>query len=276
MSGRSRVRAWRPPVPGVSEVFHARFTDHEYPMHAHAAWTLLIVDSGVVSYDLERNPHIAADSVVTLLPPYVPHNGRAATPTGFRKRVVYLDPPVVGEQLIGHAVDQPVIADPALRAAIGHLHAALALPGEEFTAESRLALVGEQLRSHLGTRAPASPPAGSAALAHRLRDLLDAHQVEGIGLAEAAAILHAHPAHLVRTFTATFGMAPHRYLTSRRVDHARRLLLDGMPAREAAVAAGFYDQSHLTRHFTRIVGVPPGAFARGREVRGAASRTTMR
>ena len=250
-------------MPGVAEVFHARFTDHEYPMHAHAAWTLLIVDSGAVTYDLERHPHLAVEQVVTLLPPFVPHNGRSATAAGFRKRVVYLDAPHLGEQLIGRAVDEPVIVDPALRRAVAGLHAALTRPGEEFAAESRLALVGERLRGHLRTRAPLDPVPGGAGLAHRLRDLLDAHRIDGISLAEAAATLHAHPAHLVRTFSATFGMAPHRYLTSRRVDHARRLLLDGLPAREVAAAAGFYDQSHLTRHFARIVGVPPGAYARG-------------
>jgi AraC-like DNA-binding protein len=259
----STVRAWQPAVPGVAEVFHARFTDHEYPMHAHAAWTLLIVDSGAVSYDLERHPHLALEQVVTLLPPFVPHNGRSATAHGFRKRVVYLDESQLGAQLIGHAVDQPVIVDPALRRAVAGLHDALVRPGEEFAAEGRLALVGERLRGHLRSSAPPPVPhAGGARLAHRLRDLLDARRVEGISLAEAAAALHAHPAHLVRTFSAAFGMAPHRYLTSRRVDHARALLLAGMPAREVAAAAGFYDQPHLSRHFTRIVGVPPGAYAR--------------
>jgi AraC-like DNA-binding protein len=243
-------------------VFHARFTDHEYPMHAHAAWTLLIVDSGAVSYDLERHPHLAVEQVVTLLPPFVPHNGRSATARGFRKRVVYLDGALLGERLIGHAVDQPVIADPTLRRAVAGLHEALVSPGAEFAAEGRLALVGERLRGHLGDDVARTPPAGGARLAHRLRDLLDARRVEGITLAEAAATLHAHPAHLVRTFGAEFGMAPHRYLTSRRVDDARRLLLTGQPARDVAAAAGFYDQSHLTRHFTRIVGVAPGAYAR--------------
>lgn len=250
-------------MPGVTEVFHARFIDHEYPMHAHAAWTLLIIDSGAVSYDLERHPHLAVEQVVTLLPPFVPHNGRSATAHGFRKRVVYLDGSLLGAQLIGHAVDEPVIVDPPLRRAVAGLHAALVRPGEEFAAEGRLALVGERLRGHLRDRVQLTPPAGGARLAHRLRDLLDARRVEGISLAEAAAILHAHPAHLVRTFGAAFGMAPHRYLTSRRVDHARTLLLAGLPAREVAATAGFYDQSHLTRHFTRIVGVPPGAYARG-------------
>jgi AraC-like DNA-binding protein len=258
----STVRAWRPAVPGVAEVFHARFTDHAYPMHAHAAWTLLIVDSGAVSYDLERHPHLAVEQVVTLLPPFVPHNGRSATARGFRKRVVYLDAAVLGEHLIGHAVDDPVIADPILRRAVAGLHDALVRPGAEFAAEGRLALVGERLRGHLHDGGLRTPPAGGARLAHQLRDLLDARRVEGITLAEAAATLHAHPAHLVRTFTAAFGMAPHRYLTSRRVDHARALLLAGLPAREVAPAVGFYDQSHLTRHFSRIVGLPPGAYAR--------------
>ena len=39
-------------MPGVVEVFHAHFTEHAYPMHAHDTWTLLIVDDGAVRYDL--------------------------------------------------------------------------------------------------------------------------------------------------------------------------------------------------------------------------------
>ena len=59
-----------------------------------------------------------------------------------------------------------------------------------------------------------------------------------------------------------FGIAPHQYLTSRRVDRARRLLLDGRPPGEVAALTGFHDQSHLTRHFRRLVGVTPGRYAR--------------
>ena len=86
-----RIRAWRPQVPGVAEVLHAHMTSHVYPMHTHEAWTLLIVDDGMIRYDLHRHEHGALHQAVTLLPPRVPHNGRAATSSGFRKRVVYLD-----------------------------------------------------------------------------------------------------------------------------------------------------------------------------------------
>jgi hypothetical protein len=97
----TRVRAWRPRVPGVAEVFHAHMTSHVYPMHTHEAWTLLIVDDGMIRYDLDRHEHGAMDRVVTLLPPQVPHNGRAATSAGFGKRVVYLDLSTLPASLIG-------------------------------------------------------------------------------------------------------------------------------------------------------------------------------
>lgn len=76
--------------------------------------------------------------------------------------------------------------------------------------------------------------------------------------------MHAHPAHLVRAFSGAYGIAPHQYLMSRRVDRARRLLLEGRPPGEVASATGFYDQSHLTRHFKKLVGVTPGRYARSR------------
>ena len=97
-------------------------------------------------------------------------------------------------------------------------------------------------------------------VAGRLRELLDESFVEGITLREASVRLQCHPAHLVRAFTRRFGMPPHAYLTGRRVDAARRLLLRGLPAAEVAVAVGFYDQSHLTRHFKRHLATTPGRF----------------
>ncbi|MCX4548431.1 AraC family transcriptional regulator [Streptomyces sp. NBC_01387] len=261
MVARQEISAWRPPVAGIVEVFHAHFTEHAYPMHVHDAWTLLIVDDGAVRYDLDRHEHGTPRGTVSLLPPQVPHNGSPATPHGFRKRVLYLDMTQLDAGYIGPAVDGPDLVDPVLRQRVGQLHTALAHPGDELEAESRLALIGERLRGHLRPRPVNRPPAPAPALAHRLRELLDERLVQGVTLDEAGTLVHAHPAHLVRAFSAAFGIAPHQYLMSRRIDRARRLLLDGRPPGEVAVATGFYDQSHLTRHFKRVVGIAPGRYA---------------
>lgn len=257
----SHVTAWRPTVAGVAEVFHAHFVDHAYPRHIHDVWTLLIVDDGAVRYDLDRHRHGALRTSVTLLPPHVAHDGSSATANGFRKRVLYLDTSALDAALIGRAVDEPGVVDPQLRDRIHHLHQTLVVPGDEFEAESRLALILDRLRRQLGQHAPARARPTGRELAVRLRELLDARTVDGVTLAEAAELLHAHPTHLVRTFGQVHGVPPHSYLTGRRVELARRLLLAGQRPVEAAVAAGFFDQAHLTRHFRRFVGVSPARYS---------------
>jgi AraC-like DNA-binding protein len=82
-----------------------------------------------------------------------------------------------------------------------------------------------------------------------------------MSLNEAAAILHAHPTHLIRCFKQTYGLPPHTYLTGRRIDRARRLLLAGQRPADVATAVGFYDQAHLNRHFTRHLSVTPARYA---------------
>ncbi|MFQ6392941.1 helix-turn-helix domain-containing protein [Nocardia sp. KC 131] len=255
-----QVRAWQPRVPGIAEVFHARFIEHVYPMHAHDFWTLLIVDDGAVRYDLDRHEHGVLGSVVSLLPPHVPHNGQAATAHGFRKRVLYLDHDHLPETMIGYAVDTPTFSDPLLHSRVRRLHATLTSLGEELEAASRLALIHDRLRDLLRGTDPPSRRADPR-LAHRLRGLLDARTTEGISLTEAAVILHADPTHLIRAFGREFGMPPHQYLISRRVDLARPMLLGGMSARDVAAATGFHDQPHLIRHFKRILGTTPGQYA---------------
>jgi AraC-like DNA-binding protein len=257
-----RVAAWRPGVAGIAEVLHARFVDHAYPVHTHDTWTLLIVDEGSIQYDLDRSAHGAVGDTVTLLPPHVPHDGRAASREGFRKRVLYLDDSVLDADRTGAAVDRPSLSDAWLRQRVHRLHLALRRPGDELEAETQLALVRQRIERHLAPAANRPPPGTSQRLAGRLRDLLEARVTTGLTLGEAAGLLNAHPTHLVRSFTATYGLPPHAYLTGRRIDLARRLLLAGQRPARVAVAAGFYDQPHLTRHFRRYLGVTPAHYAR--------------
>lgn len=255
----AETTAWRPHVGGITEVFHARYRSHAYPQHTHDAWTLLIVDSGMIGYELDGRGHGSAGQAVTLLPPHVPHDGRAIRPGGFRKRVLYLEPGVWTG--IGAAVDTPTLQDAALRDRIDRLHDVLG-PGDELEAASRLAFIVERVQAHLRRAVTAPPQVRDRRLAYQLRDLLDSRIETGLPLDEAARLLHADPAHLVRTFGREFGLPPHRYLTGRRVDAARRLLLDGMRPSDVAAAVGFHDQSHLNRHFKRMLATTPAHYAR--------------
>ena len=288
--GPEWVRAWKPVVAGVHEVFHARFVDYAYPPHIHDAWTVFVVDDGWIRYDLETRHRGAGGERVFILPPNVVHDGRAAAHGGFRKRVLYLSTDVLDERLTGRAVDRPDIAELALRRAIHALHRALGHPDDALEAESRLAIVGDRLRAHLTATPPGAGPrpedrlgatpsgfgpgsggrrgasrfgggTGPRGLAGDLRDLLDERLFERTTLGQAGERLGASPSHLVRSFTDTFGIAPHQYLTARRIDAARKRLLDGEPIALVAATVGFYDQAHFSRQFKRQVGIPPGRYA---------------
>lgn len=264
MADAARVRAWSPAVPGLAEVLHAHFPSHAYPLHAHDTWTVLLVDQGTVRYDLGSHERATARSRVTVLPPYVAHDGRSVDGDGFSKRVLYLDGDRLDAERVGRWVDRPELVDPALRAAVDRVHRALARPGDELAAEEGVVLVTERLRRHLERLDPDPDPSRAPSLARRLRELIDADVIAGITLSHAAATLGADPHHLVRAFRREIGVSPHRYLVGRRVDLARRGLLAGARPADVAVAAGFYDQAHLHRHFRRMLGVTPGQFAASR------------
>ena len=82
-----------------------------------------------------------------------------------------------------------------------------------------------------------------------------------LSLQDMADAVHLSPFHLARVFKQALGVSPHQYLIQVRVNSARALLAAGSGERslaEVADAVGFADQSHLTRHFKRLLGVTPG------------------
>lgn len=64
--------------------------------------------------------------------------------------------------------------------------------------------------------------------------------------------------HFTKLFKESTGQSPYRYVVEARVRKAKELLTTGkFTICEAAHQVGFVDQSHLTRHFKRVFGLPP-------------------
>jgi len=82
-----------------------------------------------------------------------------------------------------------------------------------------------------------------------------------VALTGPAALDRSVP-HLVRSFTRRYGLSPYAYVVGRRIDNARRLLLEGAEPAEVAIAVGFYDQAHFTRHFKKHTATTPARYAR--------------
>jgi AraC family transcriptional regulator len=84
---------------------------------------------------------------------------------------------------------------------------------------------------------------------------------EPVDIATIASTVDVHPVHLARVFRRHHGCSPGEYLRRLRVRRACELLAGtGRPLAAVALACGYADQSHFTRHFKRAVGVPPGAY----------------
>ena len=73
--------------------------------------------------------------------------------------------------------------------------------------------------------------------------------------------------HLIRTFKVRFGITPRQFLISQRVSLAKRLMIAGLPLAQAALSAGFNDQSHLARCFKKLTNFSPGQFRSASQVR---------
>ncbi|WP_137154289.1 AraC family transcriptional regulator [Rhizobium sp. FKL33] len=97
----------------------------------------------------------------------------------------------------------------------------------------------------------------------RAKDLMEARLSSDVSIAEIAEGCSLSRGYFIRAFRAATGLTPHRWLMQRRVEEARRMIEGSdYSLADIAVACGFSDQSHLTRHFTHILGVSPGRLRR--------------
>lgn len=124
------------------------------------------------------------------------------------------------------------------------------------------ALTVHLLREYGGVRVPPKYPPGGLSrdrLGRALAYIKERLNTD-LTVSEIAQVLGLSPYHFVRSFKASTGQSPHQYVIEARVRKAKDLLATGhFTVGEVANEVGFFDQSHLTRHFKRIFGLPPKA-----------------
>ena len=97
----------------------------------------------------------------------------------------------------------------------------------------------------------------------RARDAMDRAYAEPLDVATLARIAHVSQAHFIRTFRATFGETPHRYLQRRRVERAMWLLRStDRSVTDICMDVGFTSLGTFSRVFREVVGQPPSAYRR--------------
>ncbi len=92
------------------------------------------------------------------------------------------------------------------------------------------------------------------------RAFIEAHFDEPVTLAQLAELSALSVSRFATVFRQQFGLSPYRYLCGLRIQRAQTLLLAGLPGSMVAAEVGFFDQSHLARHFKQFCGMTPSAF----------------
>ncbi len=243
----------------------AYFQGHGYAPHRHDTYAIGRTLSGVQSFRYRSEHRHSLQGQTLVLHPDELHDGHAGTSEGFRYRMVYVAPALLQSMLGGRAlpfVPGGITSDPRLAAPVAALLRGMDAPLDALEEEDALFDLAQALCAVSG-------PAGLRRTcdwqaAERARHFLHAQLTSPRppALADLEQASGQDRWRLSRDFRALYGTSPYRYIVLRRLDLTRRLIAGGTPLAEAAAAAGFHDQSHMTRHFVQAFGVPPARWSR--------------
>ncbi|MCU0569022.1 MAG: AraC family transcriptional regulator [Oculatellaceae cyanobacterium Prado106] len=287
---QEQVKFWRDPTLNNAEMLWATYVTHSFARHTHEGYAIGVIEAGVEAFTYRGASHRAQAGDIVIIHPGEVHTGQAGVPEGWQYRMLYPDATLL-QQVAAEVQEschspipyfpQPVIRDAALAQHLRNFHVATETAASQLERDSRFLWTLTQLViRHAGQCPGAIAVHPESTAMHRVRDYLHDHATESVSLKELAAIAQLTPLRLLRSFQRTFGLPPHAYLIQLRVAIAKQRLAelaflkaegdagvnDGRSPgsiAEVAYEAGFTDQSHLNRHFKRLVGVTPRQYLMG-------------
>ena len=251
------------PVTGIDAM--AATTARAYPRHSHDQYGIGVVDGGRHTSWSGRGQVEAGVGELICCNPGEVTDGRALGGRARSWRLLYFELATLRALCVDvldgaqseFTFSNPVFQSRATRALFDRAYAHAGRTGESHAVacESDLLMLIAGLQTQ-STDQRTKRPMGVSSV-RRAKNRIDANPSTRITLSELADDEGLSRYQLIRAFARQTGLTPHAYIVQRRIDMARRLLRSGHGIAEAAVLAGFYDQSHFTRCFVRQFGIPP-------------------
>lgn len=262
---RYSSRDWVLQAPSSSRIdrIEAFFSGRGYAFHRHDTYAIGRTLSGVQSFHYRGQLRHSLPGGSIVLHPDELHDGQAGTHAGFHYRMAYVQPALLQQALGGRAlpfIETGLSQDPRLFHAIDTLIMRMDNPLDDLEEEDALYDLAQTMSVVAGTRR--GRRSFDFVAAERAREFILASLESKVTLDELSAVSGNDRWSLSRDFRALYGTSPYRYLTMRRLELARSRIARGEDLASAAAAAGFADQSHMTRHFVQAYGLPPGAWLR--------------
>lgn len=233
-------------------------SSRSFARHSHDLYGIGVIDrGGQRSWSGQGAVQALRGDVITVNPGEV-HDGVALAGQARTWRIVYLEPALLRADGGAPELTQAALRDERLRACVDQLWRAVAQGADALALEEGVAW----LQRCAPVAAPVSAPRvrGAAPALQRARERL-ADEACTPSLASLAAEAGMSRFQLLRAFAAAYGLPPYAWLLQRRLACARASIAAGATLADAAANAGFADQSHMTRTFTRFWGFTPGAYA---------------
>ena len=253
----------RAPQAGRMERIEAFFSGHGYDPHRHDTYAIGRTLSGVQRFQYRGAECNSLPGGTIVLHPDEVHDGEAGTEAGFQYRMLYIEPALIQQVLGGKPlpfIKSGLSSDTRLREATGVLLQSLESPLDPLEEDDALFDLAHALSAAAGARARHQGYDYRAA--EMAREFIHGALHRTVTLSELEACSGRDRWSLSRDFRLLFGTSPYRYLTMRRLDLVRSLLMRGQSLADAALAAGFTDQSHMTRHFGKAYGMSPARWVK--------------
>ena len=254
------------PLTSKVERFEAFFGSHAFDPHRHDTYAIGRTISGVHRFHYRGESKLCLPGETMIIHPDEAHDGCAGSEAGFRYRGVYVPPSLVQDIVKGAPL--PFLAagitrDPRLAAAADVLLNTLDADLDSLAEDDALYTFVSTLAEVAGH--PMTKTSHHFAAAALAREYIDDNLDQPITLDDLADCAGRDRWNLSNDFRAFFGTSPHRYLTLRRLDRVKALVMAGQALSDASIEAGFFDQSHMTRHFKKAFGLSPSRWCNPRK-----------
>jgi AraC-like DNA-binding protein len=267
------IEVWHPADLPQLELRRGFGVARPVPRHWHEEYQFCLIQSGPSELEYRGTSFPTPPASLFMVHPGEVHSNRAHHSSGCSYRTLFVDGELMrsaASEVFGKEssslpfLPTAVTSDTVVVGKYLNLHFAMEQSSSRLEREGLLMDLLATVISRFAENRPASQSLGRERRAVKLaRTYLIEHYAENITLTDLARIARLSPFHFSRVFAEAFGMPPHAFQTQLRVSHAKALLRLGRTISDVACETGFADQSHLNRHFKRLVEPSPGRYRSG-------------